>query len=53
MNAKKITILVGVAVLIYSLIVYPAQLANGVQTAIGWLETGVESAITFMHTVFT
>lgn len=53
MNAKKLTVLAGVAVLIYSLIVYPVQLANGVQTAIGWLATGVESAITFMQTVFT
>ena len=52
MNAKKITILAAVAVLIYSLIVYPVQLASGVQTAFGWLTTGVESAITFVQTVF-
>jgi hypothetical protein len=52
MNAKKITVLAGVAVLIYSLVVYPVQLANGVQTAFGWLTTGVESAITFVQTVF-
>lgn len=53
MNAKKITVLAGTAVLIYSLIIYPVQLANGVQTAFGWLTTGVESAITFVRTVFT
>lgn len=52
MNAKKIIILAGVAVLVYSLIVYPVQLANGVQTAVGWLSVGIESAITFMKSVF-
>jgi hypothetical protein len=34
-NAKKIFVLAGVAVLVYSLIVYPVQLGNGVQTAFG------------------
>lgn len=53
MSTKKIILLAGAAVLIYSLIVYPVQLANGVQTAFGWLTTGVESAITFARTVFT
>lgn len=53
MSAKKITVLAGAAVLIYSLIVYPVQLANGVQTAFGWITTGVESAVTFARTVFT
>jgi hypothetical protein len=52
-STKKIILLAGAAVLIYSLIVYPVQLANGVQTAFGWLTTGVESAITFARTVFT
>jgi hypothetical protein len=52
-SAKKVTIVAGAAVLIYSLIVYPVQLANGVQAAFGWLTTGVESAITFARTVFT
>lgn len=53
MSAKKITLLAGAAVLIYSLIVYPVELANGVHTALGWLTTGVESAATFARTVFT
>ncbi len=53
MSAKKIIILAGTAVLIYSLVVYPVQLANGVQAAVGWITTGVESAITFARTVFT
>jgi hypothetical protein len=52
MNAKKIIALAGVAVLIYCLIVYPVQLATGVQTAFGWLTTGAESAITFARSVF-
>jgi hypothetical protein len=52
MNAKKITVLVGVAVLIYSLVVYPVQLANGVQTTFGWLTAGAEAVITFVRTVF-
>lgn len=52
MNANKIIGLAGAAVLVYSLIVYPVQLANGVQTAFGWLTVGVESAITFVKSVF-
>jgi hypothetical protein len=53
MNAKKISVIAGAAVLIYSVIVYPVQLASGVQAVVGWLTTGVESAITFARTVFT
>jgi|Tabmets4t2r2_1033128.scaffolds.fasta_scaffold352551_2 hypothetical protein len=53
MNAKKIIILAGSGVLIYSLIVHPVELGNGVQTALGWLTTGVESAVMFARTVFT
>ena len=52
MKAKKTVVLAGVAVLIYCLIVYPAQLAIGVQTVFGWLTTGAESAITFVQNVF-
>lgn len=52
MNARKTVVLAGVSLLIYCLIVYPAQLANGVQTAFGWFTTGVESAITFAQNVF-
>jgi hypothetical protein len=52
MNAKKIIALAGVAVLIYSLVVYPVELANGVHTALVWLTTGVESAVTFARTVY-
>lgn len=51
MNAKKIIVLAGVAVLAYCLIVYPVQLANRAQTAFGWFTTGADSAITFVQGV--
>jgi len=52
MKAKKITVLAAVGVLLYSLIVYPLQLASGTQTMFGWFAVGVESVITFIRTVF-
>lgn len=52
MNAKKIVVLAGVGLLAYSLVVYPVQLGLGVQATVGWLATGVESAVTFMRSVF-
>jgi hypothetical protein len=49
---KKFIVIVIAAVLVYSLIVYPAQLANGTRTAFGWATDGVEAVIAFVRGVF-
>lgn len=52
MNTKKVVVLVGAAVLVYSLIVYPTELAEGTRSVFGWATDGVEAVITFMRSLF-
>lgn len=49
---KKAVAIVTAAVLVYSLIVYPAQLADGTRTAFGWATDAVEAVISFMRGLF-
>jgi hypothetical protein len=49
---KKVIAIVGAAVLAYSLIVYPAELAEGTRTALGWGADAIEAVISFMRGVF-
>jgi hypothetical protein len=52
-DVKKVLLLVAAAVLIYTLIVHPTQLADGVQTVFGWITDGIESVITFFKRTFS
>jgi hypothetical protein len=51
MNAKKVLLLVGAAVLVYTLIAHPTQLGDGVQTILGWIGDGLGAIVDFMHSV--
>lgn len=49
---KKLVAIVGAGVLVYSLIVYPTQLADGARTAFGWATNAVEAVLSFMRNAF-
>jgi hypothetical protein len=51
-DVKKVLLLVAAAVLIYTLLVHPTQLGDGVQTVLGWITDGVESIIAFFKSIF-
>ena len=51
-DVKKVLLLVAAAVLIYTLIVHPTQLGDGVQTVFGWITDGIESIIAFFKSSF-
>jgi hypothetical protein len=51
MKAKKIIILAATAVLIYTLIVHPTQLGDGVQQILGWIGDGLGAIVDFMRSV--
>jgi hypothetical protein len=48
MKPKKVLLLVGAAVLIYTLIAHPDQLGDGVQTIFGWIGDGIQAIFTFL-----
>lgn len=48
MNVKKVLLLVGAAVLVYTLIAHPTQLGDGVQTILGWIGDGIQSIFDFL-----
>ncbi|MFI7674558.1 hypothetical protein [Actinophytocola sp. NPDC049390] len=48
MKAKKVLLLAAAAVLIYTLIVHPTQLGDGVQAIFGWIGDGLEAIIAFL-----
>ena len=52
MNAKKVLLLVGVALVLFYVITQPTQAADAVQGILGWLEDGAEAIITFMRNLF-
>ncbi|MBB4904969.1 hypothetical protein [Actinophytocola algeriensis] len=47
MKPKKVLLLVAAAVLIYTLIVHPTALGDGVQTILGWIGDGLNSIVAF------
>jgi hypothetical protein len=49
MKAKKVIVLAGAAVLVYTLIAHPTQLGDGVQTIFGWIGDGLNAIVDFMH----
>lgn len=49
MKAKKVLLLTAAAILIYTLIVHPTQLGDGVQTIFGWIGDGLDSIIAFLE----
>jgi hypothetical protein len=50
-KAKKVILLVVAAVLIYTLIVHPTQLGDGVQTVLTWIGDGLGAIVDFMRSV--
>lgn len=48
MKPKKVLLIVAAAVLVYTLVVHPTSLGDGVQTIFGWIGDGIESIITFL-----
>lgn len=52
MDAKKLIILVAVAVVLFYVITQPTQAAGAVQGLLGWLRDGAEAIITFMRNLF-
>jgi hypothetical protein len=52
MNAKKVMMLVGVALILFYVITQPTQAAEAVQGILGWLRDGAEAIITFMKNIF-
>jgi hypothetical protein len=53
MDVKKVLLLVGVAVLVYTLLVHPSALADGVQAVFGWILEGLQAIMTFLREVFS
>jgi len=49
MNVKKVVLLAAAAVLIYTLLVHPDKLGDGVQTIFGWIGDGIDSIFTFFR----
>lgn len=52
MNAKKVAIVAGVALVLFYVISQPNQAAEGVQGLFGWLRDGAEAIITFLRSLF-
>jgi hypothetical protein len=48
MKAKKVLLLAGVAVLIYTLLVHPTQLGDGLQVIFGWIGDGIQALVDFL-----
>lgn len=51
MKPKKVILLAATGVLVYTLIVHPTQLGDGVQTILGWIGDGLGSIVDFMRSV--
>lgn len=52
MDAKRLIVLVVVALLLFMLITQPTQSATAVHNVLGWLRNGAEAIITFVRNVF-
>jgi hypothetical protein len=53
MDVKKVLLLVGVAVLVYTLLAHPSALADGVQALLGWIMDGLRAILTFLREVLS
>jgi hypothetical protein len=51
-NVKKVVTLAAVALVLFLLITQPNESAQAVRTALGWLQSGAESIITFVRSLF-
>jgi hypothetical protein len=49
MNAKKVIVLALAGVLVYTLVVHPTQLGDGVQTIFGWIGDALNAIVDFLH----
>jgi hypothetical protein len=52
MKAKKVLMLVGVALVLFYVITQPGPAAEAVQDILGWLRDGAEAIITFVQNIF-
>lgn len=52
MKAKKVLMLVGVALVLFYVITQPGPAAQAVQDILGWLREGAEAIIVFVQNVF-
>jgi hypothetical protein len=52
MKAKKVFMIVGVALIAFYVITQPGPAAEAVQGLLGWLRDGAEAIITFVKNVF-
>jgi hypothetical protein len=52
MKAKKVLMLVAVALILFYVITQPGPAAEAVQGILGWLREGAEAIITFVQNVF-
>ncbi|GAA2983875.1 hypothetical protein [Actinokineospora diospyrosa] len=52
MNAKKVVLLVAVALVLFYVISQPTQAAQAVQGLFSWLRDGAEAIITFLKNLF-
>jgi len=52
-NAKKIAIVVAIALALFFVIAQPTHAAGLVGNVIGWLRTSAEAVITFVSNVFS
>ncbi len=51
MKAKKVILLAATAVLIYTLLVHPTMLGDGVQQILSWIGDGLGAIVDFMKSV--
>jgi len=52
MKAKKVLMLVGVALVLFYVITQPGPAADLFQSILGWLREGAEAIITFVQNIF-
>ncbi|WP_018681111.1 hypothetical protein [Actinokineospora enzanensis] len=52
MNAKKVVMLVVVALVLFYVVSQPTQAAGAVQGLLSWLRDGAEAIITFLKNLF-
>jgi hypothetical protein len=52
MKAKKVLMLVGVALVLFYVITQPGPAAQAVQDILSWLREGAEAIIVFVQNVF-
>ena len=52
MKAKKVVMLIGVALVLFYVITQPGPAAEAVQDILSWLRDGAEAIIIFIQNVF-